>query len=247
MKYFLAHFFALAAASPGPSIVGGSEVSIEDFPYQIALLYGGSLNCGGSIISHNHVVTAAHCVSTASASELGIRAGSSFCDSGGSVVNISSIAIHPKYDTVTFDNDIAILTLAESITYGPRIAPLGIPYNGSGLPSNGEEVVVSGWGAVHEGGAPSPTLRAANVSMINMKECKARFRNWKPITDSMFCAGVPEGGRDSCDGDSGGPAVANGILIGVVSWGNGCARREYPGVYSNTAYLRGFIGQITGL
>ncbi|CAG8282356.1 unnamed protein product [Penicillium salamii] len=247
MKYSIAPFFALTAASPRPSIVGGSEVSIEDYPYQIALLHGGRFSCGGSIISHNYVITAAHCVLTASASELDIRAGSSFCDSGGSVVNISSIAIHPKYDTVTFENDIAILKLAESVTYGPGIGPVGIPHNGSGLPSNGEEVVVSGWGAVHEGGAPSTKLRAVNVSTMNTKECKALYQDWKPIADSMFCAGVPEGGKDSCAGDSGGPAVANGILSGIVSWGHGCARKEYPGIYSSTTYLRGFIGNITGL
>ena len=155
--------------------------------------------------------------------------------------------MYPKYDQASLANDIAILTLAENLTYGPGIGQVKIPSNGSGVPFIGEEIVVSGWGAVEEGGLPSPSLRAVKVSLINTEECKALYRDWKDLTDSMLCAGVPEGGKDSCAGDSGGPAVANGVLLGLVSWGNGCARKKYPGVYSNTTYLRGFIEQITGL
>ncbi|KAL4912732.1 trypsin-like cysteine/serine peptidase domain-containing protein [Aspergillus aurantiobrunneus] len=155
--------------------------------------------------------------------------------------------MHPQYNASTVDNDIAILTLAESLIYGPGIESAGLPETGTGTLSTGEEVVVSGWGAVKEGGASSPTLRAVTVSVVSMDECKADYRDLGPITDSMFCAGAPEGGKDACQGDSGGPVVANGVLIGVVSWGHGCARKGYPGVYSSTAYLRDFIGQMTGL
>ncbi|RAL06823.1 serine protease [Aspergillus homomorphus CBS 101889] len=247
MKYFLAIFFAFAAAELKPLIVGGSKVSIEDYPYQIALLYGGYRNCGGSIISRNHVVTAAHCVSSARASELNIRANSSLCDSGGTVVNISSITIHPNYYAPRLDNDIAILTLAESLTYGPGIQPVGLPEPGSNLISNGREAVVSCWGSISEGGASSPKLRAVNVSVVSMEECRADYRGLGHITDSMFCAGAIDSGKSACNGDSGGPVVADKILIGIVSWGHGCAGRGYPEVHSNMAYLRNLITQTTGL
>ncbi|KAL3481549.1 trypsin-like serine protease [Aspergillus californicus] len=247
MKSLIARLFSLAAANFRPFIVGGSDVSIEDFPYQIALLYGGYRNCGGSIISPNHIVTAAHCVAPARPDELSIRAGSSSSSSGGTVVNVSSIAMHPQYYAPTVDNDIAVLTLAESLTYGPGIAPVGLPLSGSALLSTGENVVVSGWGSIREAGPSSRILQAVTVSVVSMEECKESYRDYGDITDSMFCAGVPEGGKDACGGDSGGPVVADGVLIGVVSWGHGCARKGFPGVYSSTAFLRDFIAQMTGI
>jgi trypsin len=244
----LALFSALAAAAQlKPAIVGGTEVSIEDYPYQIALILNGKLGCGGSIISPNHVVTAAHCVIDHPASKFSIRAGSSSSKSGGVVVNVSSSAVHPKYNTATFDNDIAILTLADRLTFGPGVGPVGLPDDGARSLSIGAEVVVSGWGSVQEDRPESPTLQAVTVSVVNMDDCRANYSDVGAITESMFCAGAWDGGKDACHGDSGGPVVANGVLVGVVSWGFGCAMKGYPGVYSSTAYLRGFIAQMTGL
>ncbi|KAL5333082.1 trypsin-like serine protease [Aspergillus crustosus] len=241
-----------ARPSINPAIVGGTEVSIEDYPYQIALLTYGVATCGGTIISPNHIVTAAHCVSNAPVTELAIRAGSSFFASGGKVLNVSAVAVHPQYYAPSVDNDIAVLTLNESLELGSGIAAAGLPGStgendiGSGALSAGQEVVISGWGSVSEGGAFSPTLRAVTVSVVDIEECRASFQDFGIITDSMFCAGIPGGGKDACQGDSGGPVVANRVLVGVVSWGNGCAKVGYPGVYASTAYLRGFIELVTG-
>jgi trypsin len=155
--------------------------------------------------------------------------------------------VHPKYDTATFDNDIAIMTLAERLRFGPGIGPVGLPEDGTRSLSIGGKVVVSGWGSVQEDRLDSPTLQAVTVSVVNVDECRASDSDVGPITESMFCAGAWEGGKDACHGDSGGPVVANGVLLGVVSWGYGCAMKGYPGVYSSTAYLREFIAQMTGL
>ncbi|CEN62071.1 hypothetical protein ASPCAL08710 [Aspergillus calidoustus] len=248
MNYLLVFLPTLAAAAQlRPTIVGGTEVSIEDYPYQIALLKGGTLRCGGSIISPNQAVTAAHCVSDVPASKLSIHAGSSSFNDGGIVVNISSIAVHSKYDQVTFDNDIAIVTLAGSLPFGPGIGLVGSTDHGEGTLSDGVDVVVSGWGSVQEGWPASPSLQVVTVNVVDVDECRAGYHDVGLITESMFCAGVPEGGKDSCHGDNGGPAIVNGVLIGVVSWGHGCGWKGYPGVYSSTAYLRDFIAQMTGL
>lgn len=67
------------------------------------------------------------------------------------------------------------------------------------------------------------------------------------ITNTMMCAGFSNGERDACQGDSGGPLVVNGTLMGIVSWGNECARPNFPGVYAYVPAVRGWITEITGL
>ncbi|RAH74691.1 serine protease [Aspergillus aculeatinus CBS 121060] len=249
MKAFLALllFLSQTTALVTPCIIGGTEVPIEAHPYQIALLYGGARTCGGSILSPAHIITAAHCVASAAPSRLRIRAGSALCDAGGIVVSVAAIAIHPNYSAPTVDNDLAVLTLSRNLTFGPKIAPVGLPAVGADTLVPGAEVVVSGWGATGEGAANSPSLRAVTVSVVGREECRAEYRGFGPVTDSMFCAGTPAGGRNACGGDSGGPAAARGVLVGVVSWGHGCGRKGFPGVYASTSFLRGFIGRVTGL
>ncbi|PYH84428.1 trypsin-like serine protease [Aspergillus uvarum CBS 121591] len=166
-----------------PCIVGGTEVPIEAHPYQIALLYGGARTCGGSILSPAHIIiTAAHCVASATPNRLRIRAGSARCDAGGILVNVSAIHIHPNYSAPTADNDLAILTLSENLTYSPKIAPVGLPAFGAGVLASGTEVVVSGWGATGEGSANSPSLRAVTVAVVGKEECRALYRGFSPVT-----------------------------------------------------------------
>ncbi|KAL4779899.1 trypsin-like cysteine/serine peptidase domain-containing protein [Aspergillus varians] len=246
MKTSIAFLSLLSAVLAEEAIVGGSEGRIEDFPYQIGLLSRGSLICGGSIISKNYVVTAGHCTAGASASSLSIRAGSSSSSSGGTVVKVSSITVHPDYDEDTVDNDISILTLAEDLTFGDTIAAVDLPTSSS-LPTTGTVGTASGWGALEEGGGVSSTLQYVDVPVVSKSQCTSDYSGFNVITASMFCAGEEQGGKDGCQGDSGGPFVADGVLIGITSWGNGCARAGYPGVYSSPAYFRDFIESVTGL
>lgn len=85
----------------------------------------------------------------------------------------------------------------------------------------------------------------AKVPIINNWNCQQFYPD--QITSRMLCAGFKAGGTDSCQGDSGGPLVAGGRLVGIVSWGRGCALKDYPGVYTSVAALRGFIRKITGI
>ncbi|KAL2816008.1 trypsin-like cysteine/serine peptidase domain-containing protein [Aspergillus cavernicola] len=228
------------------AIVGGDDAEITDYPYQIALLSNGRLICGGSIISSQYVVTAGHCTSGASASSLSIRAGSTQNASGGTVVPVSAIAVHPDYNEDTVDGDISILTLGRELTFGNGIAAVDLPTSSS-LPSAGTTATATGWGALEEGGDVSPNLQFVELPIVDKQECASDYQEFNELTASMFCAGVPEGGRDACQGDSGGPLVADGVLIGITSWGNGCARPGYPGVYSSPAYFRDFISSVTGI
>ncbi|KAF2902997.1 hypothetical protein ILUMI_03196 [Ignelater luminosus] len=177
-----------------------------------------------------------------------VRAGSSTRGSGGTVVPVLGFAVHPDYTTSSNrpNNDIAILTLLFSLTAGPTIGPISLPNVNEEI-STGTSTVVSGWGTLTEGGSSPTQLQAVTVYTVDRNECNVSYSGL--ITDKMICADVPEGGKDSCQGDSGGPLVAAGKLVGIVSWGNGCGREGYPGVYTDVAApaIRNFITTKTGI
>jgi trypsin len=85
------------------------------------------------------------------------------------------------------------------------------------------------------------------VPIVSREECNKAYGAYGGITVNMICAGVTGGGKDACQGDSGGPLVVDGKLVGIVSWGAGCADPLYPGVYSNVATLKSFVTQETGV
>ena len=102
------------------------------------------------------------------------------------------------------------------------------------------DCVVSGWGTTSEGGSTPSTLRKVTVPVISDDKCRDAYgRN--DIFDSNLCAGFDAGGKDSCQGDSGGPLYCSGYQAGVVSWGYGCARPNYPGVYTEVSYFINWI------
>nr|AXF35732.1 serine protease 6 [Holotrichia oblita] len=227
-------------------IVGGETVTIEQFPYQVSLQLLGGHWCGGAIISDTVILSAAHCVSWPQ-SWYNVRAGSSFHNSGGSLVEISTIIVHPDYNPSNLDNDITIIRLSSSLSFSASISPIALASENEIIPE-GTSSVVSGWGALEENGPAPIQLQAVTVPIVSQENCNDLYRDHPlSILDSMICAGFPEGGRDACQGDSGGPLTANGLLIGLVSWGEGCARATYPGVYANIANVRGFIRQNTGI
>lgn len=109
----------------------------------------------------------------------------------------------------------------------------------------GSIATVTGWGFTHEGGNLATQLQKLDVPVIDQSSCESFYKVENDvITERMFCAGFAEGMKDSCQADSGGPLVYNGKQIGIVSWGHGCARPEFPGVYANVAKLRSFIDGI---
>ncbi|KAJ0421442.1 trypsin-like serine protease [Aspergillus carlsbadensis] len=251
MKFPLILLSILPSALAGISkrIIGGNRESITNLPYQISLYVQGSFVGGGSIIAPNTILTAAHCVSGAAADTFTVRAGSSSRTSGGTLVKASSIAIHPKYgQPEVLENDLAIITLDQDLSLGPEVETIQLPAPGSPPPATGQQVIISGWGATVEGKAYSQGLQAVTVDIVDKGACESAYEGYTvPVTDGMFCAGVPAGGKGSCTGDSGGPVVADGVLVGIVSWELGCARQEYPGVYSNVAFYRDWINEVAGV
>ena len=159
---------------------------------------------------------------------------------------LNATFLHPEYNTNTKENDIALIKTSSAIDLTSGYLPIGpaclpdVKSTMSDLDSG--NAIVSGFGRTSESAsAPASTiLRAAEVPLMSFETCQTYYG--KRVYPKMLCAGFKEGKHDSCQGDSGGPLVklknGRGIVIGVVSWGIGCARPEKPGVYTKiSSYL----------
>ena len=246
---------ALALAVPG-AVAEAGEVSPrivqptgagEAIPYQVALYSAsGAFRCGGTLRDALHVITAAHCLRAEDADgTLFVRAGvvDRTIGSQGVAADVAAVSSYPGYDGDR--GDAAVLRLADPIAPVPgEIAYLG-PVAAEEDP--GDEAIVSGWGALHEGGLTVPVLAFARVDVLGADDCAGYGDDFDPAT--MLCAGgvddvlADDEAVDACQGDSGGPlaratgpsGLAVDALVGIVSFGVGCGRAAFPGVYTRLA------------
>lgn len=213
----------------GSRIVGGRPASLTDTPWVVALTMPNGFHfCGGTLVARNKVVTAAHCALATPSINMRVVAGrSDLRTPTGVVAQVADIWTHPSFVAPSRGEDVSVLTLDQSLDF----APLGLagPADGK-LYEPGTRATVFGWGHTTPTGKPSPMLLSAVVPVVSDAECAHDYDGYRPNT--MVCAGLSQGGVDACQGDSGGPLVAGDKLIGVVSWGDGCARPESPGVYA---------------
>ncbi|EDV96354.1 trypsin-1 [Drosophila grimshawi] len=231
-------------AAGGQRIVGGQETSIRQVPYLVYLRQGGKFICGGSLLSPSCVLSAAHCVYGAEAKDYTVHAGASRLEAAAPVVrNVAQFHIAPSYDPGNFDMDVAILQLSSRIHLSAGQVTTIAPCRTA--PGSNAYVRISGWGVRNEESRePAAQVRTTLVRVVPQRECQQAYAGQAQISDSMLCAAV-RGIRDSCSGDSGGPLVYRGEVCGIVSWGFGCARAAYPGVYTNVASnrVRNFVDQ----
>jgi len=222
-------------------IVGGSETEFLEYPWQAALVSTGYNRpfCGGSVINSRFVLTAAHCTKTLQSPgaievllrEHRVDGGTS---DGEQRVGLSAILQHPRYTGGNSDSfDFSLLRLLEPVAFPAdnTLAPACLPTPGQDYA--GAAAIVTGWGTVAWRGQQPETLHEVTVPILGNAECR---RDQPTVDETMLCAGLLEaGGKDSCQGDSGGPLVTleggRYALVGVVSWGDGCAQPHAPGVY----------------
>ncbi|HAJ38509.1 MAG TPA: hypothetical protein DCL15_22815 [Chloroflexi bacterium] len=239
-------------------IVGGEPAAVGELPWQVAV-HPGPYLCGGTLIASQWVVTAAHCViddtgAVMAPGDIEVVAGEynrSQNDGTEQQRNVTAVYVHPDYDPFgSNDSDIALLQLASPVTLGPSVGviPLVSSPTHDALVAPGVSSLVSGWGATSEGGSTANILQKVRVPIVSNATCNTAYGGG--ITANMLCAGLAAGGKDSCQGDSGGPLVvpdgAGWRLAGVVSFGNGCARPNYYGVYTRISSFTTWITSQTG-
>ncbi|XP_040571316.1 trypsin-1 [Lepeophtheirus salmonis] len=213
-------------------IVGGNAVKPNSIPYQISFqLKSGFHFCGGSIIDKDTVLTAAHCCQNFEPEEVQIVAGEhnlSKVSGIEQIANVSFIKYHEDYATKGTNNDICLLKLESSLEFNDKVDAVNLPRKNKKFKGN---VRVSGWGSVTPGGESSDFLRSVDVKIMSFAKCNLLYLN--ALDKSMLCAGARR--KDSCQGDSGGPLTKKNTLVGVVSWGIGCASPWFPGVYTKVS------------
>ncbi|KAK2542035.1 Tmprss9 [Columba livia] len=228
-------------------IVGGTDASRGEIPWQVSLREDSRHFCGATVIGERWLLSAAHCFNETHSEEIEAYVGTTSLngtDESGVKVNVTRVIQHPLYNPIMLDYDVAVLELATPLVFTKHIQPICLPTAAQEFPV-GKKCVISGWGHLEEGNATKPEiLQKASVGIIDQETCDFLY-NFS-LTDQMICAGFLEGKVDSCQGDSGGPLaceVTPGVfyLAGIVSWGIGCAQPMNPGVYSRITKLRDWI------
>ncbi|KAL1497621.1 hypothetical protein ABEB36_008551 [Hypothenemus hampei] len=228
-----------------PRVIGGEETPEGAAPWQAALKHHGKHRCGGTVISRRVILTAAHCYTE---NLIAVAGTNNIYDQNSHKqhARVESGHLHPDYKKIgPHSNDIALLILEKpGFKLNEFIKPICLTHE---TPQPGTWCEVTGWGT-HDPktpGRPSNILRSAAVPILSLDTCRKKDvygGQHQTILDNMICAGHLKGGIDACGGDSGSPLVCelNGKyeLAGLVSWGEGCAEKDRPGVYTDvTSFL----------
>lgn len=238
---------ALLLPQPAGAITGGQPADDGEWPWQVVLLVDGGQWCGGSIVSLDIVVTAAHCTDGVDARDFEVIAGSIDLDGeGGQRRGVAEIRQHEDYDDIAIRNDIALLVLDEPFEATDAVQPVSLPDPATGAErtKGGDPAFVTGFGATSEDGGGSDVLLEAAIEIVADDTCRAEYAQdgSTVFADSQVCAGRERGHVDACFGDSGGPLVVPAagdegdepefLLVGIVSWGAGCGAAFRPTVYT---------------
>ncbi|XP_015588121.1 chymotrypsin-2 [Cephus cinctus] len=222
-------------------IVNGVVAAITDFPWQASLRRNlGRHFCGGTLISSDIVLTAAHCVDSFAANEVNVVTGSDSLAKGGQYHGVKNIIYHANYSAgavSSWENDIALVKLSTEAPVSARQAPASV---GVDYVTGNTSAALSGWGRVIHPGYSLPTaLQSVNLTILSNEECQAYHS--LTIHDTHICA-FSTYGEGVCSGDSGGGLIVDGAVVGITSWARLCAV-GVPDVYTRVSSFVDWIDE----
>ncbi|XP_071107048.1 trypsin-like [Haliotis cracherodii] len=230
-------------------IVGGQIATPHSFPWMVALKYRGVFVCGGSLLKGSsnkwYILTGAHCLHGLVSSDLEVVLGAhdmSKNEPSSETIAIKQTMNHPSFNPITLEYDTGLMELA----YPPQIQRPEINFGcvAASKPVSGATCYVIGWGTTSVESAPSDMLQVVEKPVMSQQTCESIYGT-DYHNSSMLCAGYPQGGKDSCRLDSGGPLMcyqnSRMEIIGTVSWGFGCAEPNSPAVYASTLSTRQWV------
>lgn len=218
-------------------VVAGSDAQLGQAPYQISLqgMYGDHM-CGGAIIDERHVLTAAHCVYGYNPTYLRVATGTVLWQQPDAKYFVEEYWVHCNYNFPEYHNDIALMRLNDSIVWNEYTKPANLP---DGLPANGSQLLLTGWGSTVLWGDTPDVLQQATLTYVDHDSCQ-EIMGGDPNNGPCHICTLTDQGQGACHGDSGGPLAWDGILYGLVNWGHPCAL-GYPDSYASVPYHRDWI------
>ncbi|WP_067508427.1 trypsin-like serine protease [Actinoplanes sp. TFC3] len=220
-------------------VVGGDPAPQGKFPWMVRL----SMGCGGALTAPRVVLTAAHCVAGSGDKSITVLGGvTDLKAKGAHTARSVKVVRAPGFRDETHGDDWALVKLDRE---------LGLPTLSLGRAADEKgALTIMGWGQTSEASAQQQQkLRYASVPVVSDADCAAAYRkvDVNLVKNESLCAGKK--GVDTCQGDSGGPLVrqkgSSWVQVGIVSWGLGCARKGYPGVYTQVSTFRDAIRSAT--
>nr|XP_061807653.1 chymotrypsin-like protease CTRL-1 [Nerophis lumbriciformis] len=237
-----------------PRIVGGGDAQEGMWPWQVTMHYNGRHSCGATVIHEEWVLTAAHCIPSTNPEPWRLFFGKqNQSDTSPNEVNrtVTQIIIHPDYNSINFNNDIAVMKLSSTLSFTNYISPICLASNASQF-NNGTLCWATGWGKLgaEEQNVAFERLQEVEIPIIGNNQCRCNyfFVNNADINSNMLCAG--QEGRGICQGDSGGPVQCKQgsvwIQAGVTSFNIPCAE-GFPDVFARVSFFQDWItAQVAG-
>ncbi|KAL4716493.1 hypothetical protein ACJJTC_015921 [Scirpophaga incertulas] len=218
-------------------LIAAQDAKIDDHPYVVSIQKRGEHWCTGALLNPRLVVTTANCVwMSRRVSRLKVRAGSRHTDHGGQLVGIQEVVKHPAWSIRTEpDNDIALLLLDERIKFSDKVHAVDLP-NRNMIPSF-DDAWIASWGAERRDGVynkKDATLQVYYARIMDRKTCNNITQRFGvTVTDNFICFSQ-NGRRAPCTRDTGAPAVSDGVLWGIASWGirRLCGTARFPAMFS---------------
>ncbi|XP_042357327.1 complement factor D [Plectropomus leopardus] len=254
--------FVFALISHSEGIIGGGEAAPHSRPYMASIQVPEGENmkheCGGFVVADQWVMTAVHCLPDGPNGRkvvLGVHSLSE-PEETKQTFDILELHNHPDFSMSNYNNDIALIKLDRPFNATDAVRAVQFLRAGGTNPSRDAEVETAGWGSLDNLGSRPDKLREVVVGVVSSSRCRRSDYFGKKFTTNMICAhklcpdpcDQPHKTQDSCDGDSGGPLLYNGIVVGITSnGGKKCGQVKKPGIYTIISHYTEWIDNTMGL